>query len=122
MPNRFELQDKGQGFRKNPLTGHSIGPGTSHKGISRAIRDHKHSEAETRNANTAPDRKRSFWRERGFTRQSQAANLVAGTVAEVNEQARIHKQRSADWSLLPEEMSGALLTGTVGHGKSSGPL
>lgn len=104
MPNRPELQNKGTGFHKNPLNGQSQGPGTSHKGISREIRAAKREEAEERNADTPFDRKRSYWRERGFIRQSQAASLVTTTVADINAQAKIHKQRAEDWPLLTEDL------------------
>lgn len=77
------------------------------KGSARLVRLAKREEAETRNSHTAPDKRRSYWRELGFTRQSQAASLVASTVAECNERAKDNKQRSEDWPLLPEEVSGA---------------
>lgn len=105
MPNRIELQNKGKGYSKNPTTGKSQGPGTTHKGIAREIREAKRTEAETRNADTVTDKRRSFWRERGFTRQSQAASLVTRTVSEVNEQAKIHKQRSEDWPMIKNEIN-----------------
>jgi len=75
---------------------------SSHKGVSRTIRANKRTEAEIRNESTEPDKRRSFWRERGFSRQSQAASLVTSTVSEINEQAMIKKQRSADWPLVPD--------------------
>lgn len=78
------------------------------KGSARIIRVAKRSEAEIRNQNSQPDKRRAFWRERGFTRQSQAANLVKGTVGEINEQAAEHKQRAADWPLIPVEVTAQL--------------
>lgn len=93
MPNRIELENK----PRRPYL----------RGIRRDIRSAKRAEAEERNSNTSPDKRRAYWRERGFTRQSQAAGLVASTVAECNERAKENKQRSEDWPLLPEEVSGA---------------
>lgn len=100
MAHRMELQNKGQGYRKNPSTGEAMGPGTSHKGVSRTIKANKRTEAEERNEKTVPDKRRAFWRERGFNRQSQAAALVAGTVADVNTRAKEQRQRAEDWPLL----------------------
>jgi hypothetical protein len=77
------------------------------KGSARLVRTAKREEAETRNSRTAPDKRRQYWRDRGFIRQSQAANLVASTVADCNERAKDNRQRSEDWPLLPEEVSGA---------------
>jgi len=104
MANRPELQNKGTGLHKSPTTGAAQGPGTSHKGISREIKTAKHNEAAERNSRTAPDRTRQFWRDRGFKRQSQAASLVTSTVSDVNEQAKIHKQRAEDWPLVTEDL------------------
>lgn len=77
-------------------------PNSFHKGIMREVRLAKRQEAEERNSHTAPDKRRAFWRDRGFARQSQAASLVKGTVLEINTKAKEQKQRSADWPLLPE--------------------
>lgn len=76
----------------------------SHKGVSRLVRENKRNEAELRNEETVDDKRRSFWRERGFVRQSHAAILVHGTVTEINARAKERKQRSEDWPLLPEEL------------------
>jgi hypothetical protein len=89
MPNRPELKTATDSFDRV----------VSHKGIARVIRENKRTEAEIRNQATVPDKRRSFWRERGFTRQSQAASLVTSTVSEVNQQAKINKQRSEDWPI-----------------------
>jgi hypothetical protein len=106
MPNRPEVQNKGQGYRKNPNTGQAMGPGTSHKGVSRQIRENKRTEAEIRNEHTDPYKRRSFWREYGFTRQSQAANIVTSTVCDVNQQAAANKQRAKDWPMVKDELTG----------------
>jgi hypothetical protein len=71
----------------------------------RQIRDSKRTEAELRNEDTVPDKRRSFWRERGFIRQSQAASVIKGVVILTNEQAKIHKQRSEDWPLIKDELA-----------------
>lgn len=59
MANRPELQNKGQGRHKDQ-NGHSAGPGTSHTGMSRVIRENKRIEAEARNALTVPERRRAY--------------------------------------------------------------
>lgn len=102
MSNRPELQNKGKGLSKSPTTGKAQGPGTSHKGISRQIRENKRTEAEERNSNTPEDRTRAFWKARGFSRQSQAARLVTSTVAEINSLAAANHQRSEDWPMVPD--------------------
>lgn len=52
------------------------------KGLRRQVRATKRMEADVRNSVSAPDKRRSFWRERGFSRQSEAARIVRGAVAE----------------------------------------
>lgn len=76
MPNRIELQNKGKGRSKNPTTGFSQGPGTSHAGISRSIRATKREEAEERNRKTPLHRRRSAARELGGTRFSTVPTLI----------------------------------------------
>jgi hypothetical protein len=93
MPNRKE-------YHRNPDADRR----ESHKGIARQIKVAKRIEAELRNEETVPDKRRSFWRERGFSRQSQAASLIKGVVVLTNAQAKEHKQRSEDWPLLPPEL------------------
>lgn len=92
MPNRPEFQ-----------VSYPRANGALNKGVARLVRANKRAEAEERNENTVADKRRGFWRERGFSRQSQAASLVTSTVASVNEQAKIHKQRSEDWPLIKDE-------------------
>jgi len=103
MPNRPEVQNKGQGRHKDSL-GRSAGPGTSHKGVARTIRINKRAEAEERNNSeyTVPEVRRAFWRERGFNNMSHARRAIRQTVVECNDQAEANRQRSADWPLLPE--------------------
>jgi len=82
MPNRIELQDKGQGYHKDQYSGKAQGPGTSHKGISRTIRNAKRQEAEARNSHTHPDNRRVHWKAQGFARKSEAARIIRQAVAE----------------------------------------
>jgi hypothetical protein len=70
MANRPELQGKRKGDR------------VYRKGIMRSIREARREEAIDRDKRTAPDKRRSYWRELGFTRQSEAARIVKGAVAE----------------------------------------
>jgi hypothetical protein len=79
-------------------------PNTSHRGVSRIVRLQKRLEAEHRNATSVPDRRRQFWRDRGFTNQSHAARAVLDTVSDCNDRAAALKQRSEDWPLVPEEI------------------
>lgn len=81
-----------------------IGAGSTRREVQIA----KHAEAVERNQYTVPDKRRAFWRERGFTRQSQAASLIKGVVVLTNAQAKERKQRSADWPLIPEEITNAV--------------
>jgi hypothetical protein len=92
MPNRMELDYTQDGDRQQ-----------YRKGIMRNIRETKRAEAEERNQHTVPDKRRAFWRERGFSRQSQAAATIKGVVILTNEQAKIHKQRSQDWPMINED-------------------
>lgn len=100
--NRPEVQNKGQGRRKDD-NGKSIGPGTSHKGMSRLIRDHKRAEAEERNRRTNPDNRRVHWKAQGFPRKSVAARVVSNAVREANEIANSIREKSGlnDWAPLP---------------------
>lgn len=82
--NRSEVQNKGQGRHKNS-DGKSVGPGTSHRGISRTIRENKRAEAFQRDKHTHPEKRKAFWRERGFTSQSHAARVIGLTVLDANE-------------------------------------
>lgn len=74
MPNRSEFQ----------IQHDSLGRRISNKGVRHAVRFAKRVEAEERNSHTAPDKRRSYWRERGFTRESHAAAVVRNAVAEGN--------------------------------------
>lgn len=78
------------------------------KGSARKVKLYKRAEAEDRNARTPDSKRRSYWRSLGFKRQSHAERLVLNTVTDVNERAKIHKQRSEDWPILPEEISAVL--------------
>lgn len=71
-------------------------------GTQREIRKYKHEEAEERNKNSAPDKRRAYWRERGFSRQSEAARLILNTVTEINSTAVSLRQRSEDWPIVPD--------------------
>lgn len=48
----------------------------------RVVRHNKRTEAEERNSRTLPERRRSYWRDRGFKSQSHAAQVVRDAVAE----------------------------------------
>jgi hypothetical protein len=74
-------------------------PHASHKGISRVVRANKRAEAKQRQANSASDKRRSFWRERGFARQSQCARAVKDAVTEANQLTEAMRERSGlpDW-------------------------
>jgi hypothetical protein len=85
-----------------------------HKGIARVIRANKRMEADVRNSVSAPDRRRAFWRERGFTRQSHARQVIYGTVADINAQAITHKQRAEDWPLAHPIMQDVTHSGVTG--------
>lgn len=74
MPNRSELQ----------TTHDEQGRRIYRKGIMRQIRTAKRAEAETRNADSPERKRRSYWRERGFSRESDAARVVRQAVAEGN--------------------------------------
>jgi hypothetical protein len=76
-----------------------------HRGIRREIRNAKRAEAEERSKHTAPVNCRAYWKERGFRRESDARRTVWDTVFDINEQAATHKQRSADWPLVPDEVT-----------------
>jgi hypothetical protein len=90
MPNRPEFQ----------ITYPKAAKGALNKGVLRTVRANKRAEAEERNTHTVPDKRRAFWRERGFNRQSHAASVIKGVVVLTNEQAKIHKQRSEDWPMV----------------------
>lgn len=73
------------------------------KGDVRRARFEKRQEAEERNLKSPDSKRRSYWRGLGFRRESDAARTVKSVVTEVNDQAKIKKQRSADWPLINEE-------------------
>lgn len=75
MPNRPEFQ-KRYGTGKK-----SSRPNT---GAMRLVREAKRTEAKQRNANTPAHKRRVHWRERGFLRESHAAQVVRQAVAEGN--------------------------------------
>ena len=77
---------------------------SSHRGVMRQIRANKRNEAELRNEESAPDKRRSYWRALGFDRQSHCARTIKETVADVNTQAKDNKQRSQDWPLVTADL------------------
>lgn len=95
MPNRPEYQINYPRAAKGALN----------KGVLRTVRANKRAEAEERNANTVPDKRRAFWRERGFTRQSHAASVIKGVVVLTNQQAKERKQRSEDWPTVSNDLA-----------------
>lgn len=74
------------------------------KGAARIVRLNKRMEAEERNQQTVPDKRRAFWKERGFIRQSHAASVIKNVVVLTNAQAKQLKQRSEDWPLIAEDL------------------
>lgn len=73
MPNRREFQQRYGTGKKN---------GQLNTGALRKVRAAKRAEAEERNRNSAPERRRSYWRARGFTSESHARRCVEQAVNE----------------------------------------
>lgn len=96
MPNRSELDEQED----------NLGRRVSHKGIMRLIRQRKREEAEERNRNSAPDSRRQFWRDRGFSRKSDAVKIIKQTVSDANKIANVIREKSGmhDWATLPEAL------------------
>ncbi len=75
MPNRSEYQIRYGTGKKD---------GRPNTGAKRAVRQAKRNEAERRNANSPEQKRRQYWRERGFLNESHAARVVKSAVAEGN--------------------------------------
>jgi len=73
MPNRAEFQKRYGTGKKD---------GRPNTGAMRTVRENKRAEAERRNANSPARKRRQFWRDLGFTRESHAAEVVRKAVAE----------------------------------------
>ncbi len=94
MPNRPEYQIT-YDARENRI---------SNKGVSRAVKFAKRSEAEQRNAATPESKTRAYWRAYGFSRKSAASRLVRETVRDTNTMMEEIRAKSglSDWAPVPD--------------------
>lgn len=92
MPNREEFQVNYPRAAKGALN----------KGVARMVRANKRNEAELRKLNTPFEKTRAYWRTLGFTRQSVAAKIVKGAVAEGQAIVDDLGDRDKLWSKSPD--------------------